>query len=422
MTPDADEQVRQDGGRARPFKGRLAGPDALAQFGRRYVVGAFVATLLVPGLALSLSPKFRQAASTVVAGDYDATALRQTLRDSTPLWAKASTAYGTALFRLRTSSNPRNGIIGKDGFIFLGDAYQDAFSQAIHRRSLSDAQAGAWAEVLDIQRRWLAARGIPLLFVVGPSPASIYPDKLPEWATLELGRPSSLDRILAASARIGLDGSIVDLRKALTDARAKADTYSPRNTHWTDFGASVAWGQVAKVLAGLVPDFQAFGTDGSVGVVTNPNGPSDYVNLLGIDIKNPWTAYQLATPFPPMEIDGENGKTAQSSGAPTDVATLPRATRTVGAPTHKKALVIRDSMGDSLSPFLQATFEETHQLRITLSADGSRIMPPDQIQRIVDEVVRFKPDVVIYVMTERLLVMPFEDAEQWRRALGRGGA
>ena len=183
MTPDADEQVRQDGGRARPFKGRLPGPDALAQFGRRYVVGAFVATLLVPGLALSLSPKFRQAASTVVAGDYDATALRQTLRDSTPLWAKASTAYGTALFRLRTSSNPRNGIIGEDGFIFLGDAYQDAFSQAIHRRSLSDAQAGAWVEVLDIQRRWLAARGIPLLFVVGPSPASIYPDKLPEWAT-----------------------------------------------------------------------------------------------------------------------------------------------------------------------------------------------------------------------------------------------
>ena len=418
MTPASDERSQAGGKRAGPFNERFLVSDALAQLGRRFVVGAFVATLLLPGLALSFSPKIRQAASAIVAGDYDSTVLRQTLRDSTPLWAKASTAYGTALFRLQTSSNTRNGIIGKDGFIFLGDAYQDAFSQAIHRQTLSDEQATAWVEVLDLQRSWLAARGIPMLFVVGPSPATIYPDKLPDWATLELGRPSSLDRILSACTRIGSKVSIVDLRKALTDARARADTYSPRNTHWSEFGGWVAWTQVAKALVGIMPDLRAFGTDNTVGVVTNPDGGSDYVNLLGVDVKNPWTRYQLTTPFPAMEIAGEDGSVLRSSGTQTNIALLPRTTRTADAPSRKRALVIRDSTGDALSPFLQATFEATDQLRIRLSADGTRIIPPDQIRLIVDEVERFKPDVVIYIMTERLLIMPFEDGGQWQHALG----
>jgi len=421
MKPESDEHIQRDGKGGWPFKVRFRNSEALAECARRCVVGAFLAALLVPGIALSFSDKFRQIVSTIVTGDYDSTALRQAVKDSTPLLAKASTVYGTTLFRLQTSPNTRNGIIGKDGFIFLGDFYQSAFSQGVHRLSLSDAQAEAWATVLDLQRRWLAARGIPLLFVVAPSPATIYADKLPEWARLELLHPSSLDRILAASARLGPDTPLVDLRKALIDARAKADTYSPRNTHWSDFGAWVAWRQVAEALAGRVPNFHPFGTESLAGVVTRPDGGSDYFNLLGIDLKNPWTVYQLTTPFPAMEIDGENGKVVLSSGIPTIIQALPRTTRASEASTRKKALVIRDSMGDALSPFLQATFAETQQLRIKLSADGSRILPPDQIQNVVDEVDRFKPDVVIYVMTERLLVMPLEDVAQWRRILGMAG-
>ncbi|SHO66917.1 SGNH hydrolase-like domain-containing protein, acetyltransferase AlgX [Pseudoxanthobacter soli DSM 19599] len=390
-----------------------AGRSWLADLGRRCVVAGFVAALMVPGLAIAISPNFRSAVGNVLINFSTAGQQREIVRNTTPLWTGAADLYGHLLYRLGTSPNLAIGVLGKDDFIFLGDFYNDSFSQSIHRQALSREAATAWAETLAAERDWLARRGIPMLFVVGPTTGTIYPDKLPDWAQTELSRPSSFDEVLSVGREKGLNLPLVDVRRDLIDARSRADTYSRLNSHWNDFGAWVAWQRVAGELGARLKAFKPFGVDDLTRVVTLQGaGHSEFARLLGLDgLPNPWNTYELSQPFPEMEIEDAAGNVSKESArAETGLLDMPRKTRVADAPTRARALIVRDSMGNGLSPFLQASFSETVQ--IDHHVTYARIKDVN----LVGAAERYKPDVVIYVMTERLFEEPLGDLDFWRAA------
>lgn len=391
-----------------------ARPDggALARLGRRALVAGFIGALMVPGIAIALSPHFRTAVGTVILNFGAGGEQKEIIRSTTPLWYGAADLYGTTLYKWHTSSNPAAGVLGRDGFIFLGDFYNNSFSQSIHRQVLAPEAAAGWVETLAEQRAWLARRNIPLVFVVGPSTATIYPDKLPAWATTELDRPSSFDEVLKLNADRALGLALVDTRPALKAARARAETYGPLNSHWTGFGAWVAWQQIAATLASRMPDFRPFGTGDLKAVKPEPDHLNEFTRLLGIvGQPNPWDTYELAQPFPEMTVEAADGRTfTTSTRTETGLLDMPRITRTPGAPTQKRILVTRDSMGDALSPFLQASFAETVQV------DHHVTYRDFTTVNLAGAVERAKPDAVMYIMAERMFDQPLGDLAFWRAA------
>lgn len=375
----------------------------LASVGRKLVIGSFVAALMAPLTAVGLSGQVRSAASALVANPHSWPEQSNRLRAATPLWNDAVAGYSTMLYRLGTSSNQGVGVVGRDGWMFLGDIQNANFSQAIGRRTFSDAELTAWTSTLSAEKQWLAARRIPLVFAVGPAKWSVYPDKLPTWAGS--AHRTIFDQVQAAAPDLG----IVDLRPALRDARSTADTYSRLNSHWTDYGAYIGWGQLADAIDAAVPGADVVRPKAS-GVATRQDGPNEFDAMMGVRAPNPWTSPNLSGSLGSYAVVQPDGSLAQQSGDPeTNLLDLPRTTVNTQAPNKLTALVLRDSMGDALTPYLQASFARTVQVRHYIDLQSSA----PNVQALVDLV---HPDVVIVEMAERHFNSGLPDGPMWAAA------
>jgi hypothetical protein len=365
---------------------------------------AFLLAIWLPLLAVLVSPALPGFVTAVLRDPSTFDAERNRLRAATPLWNRAVAFYTDALYALGVSGRPGAAEIGRDGWVFLGDIFSGDWSEALGRRVLSDRAVARWTETLALERKWLATRDIPSAIVVAPSKGTIYPDRLPRWSDGG-AHASSLDRILAAAPEL----SIVDTRAALREARRQADTYSALNSHWTDFGAYVAWSKIAPELARRIPALASLRVPAlaSIGV---EDGHNEFAGMLGLEAPNAWTTYRLAQPLGDYVIVADDGTTRPApGGAQTDLLDLPRTTRNEHAQTNARVLVLRDSSANSLSPFLQDAFRETYQVDHKLGAQG-------EWPNLVALVERLRPDAVLWIVTERYLAEPAGDLAYWRAA------
>lgn len=371
---------------------------------QRLTYYAFVLAIWLPLLAVLCSPRLRPFAVSVTQDPTAFEAERNRLRAQTPLWNRAVAFYNDSLYALGVSGRPGAAVVGRGGWVFLGDIFNNNFSQAIGRRVLDDREVASWIDTLTLETQWLQMRGIPSAFVVAPAKWSIYPDRLPSW-TARLQREHSLDRILAAGGTLPL----IDVRAVLREARNHADTYSALNSHWTDYGAWVAWTDIAADLSRRVPALSSLRAP-ALGSVATGDGHNEFAGMLNISAQNEWTTYRLGEPLTGHVVVNADGSTlAQAGDAQTDLLDLPRMTRNEHARIRQRVLVMRDSSANSLSPFLQDAFEATYQV-------DHKLGQPDKWPNLVALVERFRPDFVLWVMTERYFNEPAGELDYWRAA------
>ncbi|MCS0499476.1 alginate O-acetyltransferase AlgX-related protein [Protaetiibacter mangrovi] len=286
-------------------------------------------------------------------------------------------------------------VIGRDGFVFWGDIQAENFSQAVGRRYLSAEELATWRTYLTTLRDGLAAQGVPLYVVVAPAKWGAYPDELPAWTDGLVGS-SALDQLLAANP----DLPFVDLRAPLRDAARTTPVYSRVNSHWTDYGAAVAWTAISGCIAASDPDLAAIHLPETTGVTVSDGG-SEFAQW-GLTSPVPdWTTPEFAEPLLPVSL-------SIAGAAPTTVdgtrrvglGELPARTWTDGAQADATALVVRDSFGVSLAPYLQQSFARTVQVRHMFD------YPPDQQPDILALSATEKPDVVILEIAQRHLEFP----------------
>lgn len=371
---------------------------------KRVINGLFLLVLCLPFVAVLFSPQLRKSVQSVVANPAEWDHARDALRRTTPLWNKAVEMYSQVLYELGTTSNTDIGVVGTHGWVFLGDSFDHNLSQALGRRVYSAAEVRRWSETLKLEQEWLNRRGIPLLFIVAPAKWAIYPDRLPVWAQHRIG-VHSFDLLLQSPLHLPL----VDLRPVLREARRTADTYSPLNSHWTDYGAWVAWKQIAARLGSVDSRFTDLYIPAANGAAANEYG-SEFASMISLPERNHWTLPRLEQPLPSYEIVAPGGSITTVPGSTdTGLLDLPRTTRTPSVKNDIRALVLRDSMGDSLSPYLQSAFSETVQVNHSLNV-------PDLAPNVPALVENTKPDVVLYVMAERYLDRVPGGLALWRSA------
>lgn len=374
-------------------------------FSPKVIIGLFIIALCVPGIAVVLSPQFVPAMKVVMKNPGEWGNQRDGIRRTTPLWNKAVEGYSSFLYSLGTTNNKAVAVVGSDGWIFLGDIFNNNMAQALGRRYYNANDIDAWTSAIGGQQQWLAHRNIPMLFLIAPAKWSIYPEKMPKWSQGHIG-PHIFDQLLSVKEPLPL----VDVRPALRQARSTADTYSPFNSHWTDFGAWAAWKETSHSLAALDPKLQGLYVPEIDGVDVKPNYASEFAAMISLPAPNPWTVPKFKSPLPDFLILGNDGVNVPVSGdTHTGLLELPRNTRNESANNKLKALVMRDSMGDSLSPYLQAAFYETIQVRHNIDDQNNAPNVPALVEK-------YKPDVVLYVMTERHLDNILSEGYLWHSA------
>ena len=141
-------------------------------------------------------------------------------------------------------------LVGKDGWLY----YVGARAIDCHRGidPFSDADLAAWQAALEGMRDRSAELGARFLFVVAPNKHTIYPEHLPDWVNARVDPKSRLDQ-LAEHMAASSDVAMLDLQRALLDAKKAEAVYHSTDTHWNALGAHVAYTQILSRLGEWFP-------------------------------------------------------------------------------------------------------------------------------------------------------------------------
>ncbi|MDW4573371.1 hypothetical protein R8Z57_11370 [Microbacterium sp. M3] len=283
-------------------------------------------------------------------------------------------------------------VLGQDGWAFYNDQVEESFSQAVGRRYLTVGEVGAWHDYFSTLAEALDAQGIEFSIQIIPSASTIYPEQLPEWTAGIVGS-TPLDQFLAASS----DLPVVDFRHDLRAAAASDAVFTPVNSHWTDWGGYVAWETYAACRDATNAADTPFWVP-AIDAVESTRVYNEYAAYGVPDAEPAWTVPDFAEDFADVEVVAADGSKVTIDGSkPMDYALLPASTTTEAAKTSAEALILRDSMGNALTPYWGQEFAKTRQ-ELHRYDDWST---PPNYRALVDQ---YQPDIVIVQLAERHLV------------------
>lgn len=295
------------------------------------------------------------------------------------------------LYQLGISTHPKQVVIGREGWLYLGDDYAQSRTVARNGQTAVDLTTGKKiGEASQAWEAWLTSKGVRVFrIMVGPNKASIYPEHLPSWAMP--ATPSATDALFAGTG----NERFIDLRPPLLAAKAEYPQalYYKRDTHWNSLGAGVAFNAFAQSVGRSASELR-WPTFEVTSAAQRQGG--DLASFLRIEQRlfESEPIIKIVASSHPIEVtqyDFDSGQVITKGGNPKILSkNIPFLVVSEGALNAKKVLWLRDSYGDSLSPFMAATFSETVQLH--WMAAGSRF---------VELVDKWKPDYVFITVVER---------------------
>jgi hypothetical protein len=304
------------------------------------------------------------------------------------------------LYPLGISTDPKQVIIGRDGWLYLGDLHQQTLT--VDRRPPSKADFVLGQEIGRAAEAWdayLSSKGVKLFRVmIAPNKSTIYPEFLPLWA--KQSAPNATDALLAGTGT----AHYVDLRGPLLAAKENQPEalYYKTDSHWNSLGAGVAFRAFAQQVGPAAPEIQWPSQKVYELNRVDPRGGADLAGFLRLtadlsDYEPMIHASSLS--IETRQSDFDTKQVLHQGGNPrVGVPKSPRLVQSVGALNNKKVLWLRDSYGIALSPLMAATFSEVLQLDW-----GEAIKPGGRLLQLVEE---WNPDYVFVSVVERLSTTP----------------
>lgn len=314
------------------------------------------------------------------------------LKELRPSWNENSAQNNAVWDRnIGTLENPY--VIGDDGWIFWNDQVDQYISQSVGRVSLTDQQVNRWHGYLEEINSLLESKGIAFYFLLTPSTTSIYPEEMPSWLQ-DVQSSTSADKFMSSM----FDLPVIDVRAHLYEAKsARAEhLFSWSNSHWTDYGASVAWSYISQCVNESIQN---------AGELQNPaynevKIVGDFNEWESYGVKTPgsdWAVPVIEGPFVAQQIVSTSGTEISNGWDKIDKSQLPVKTTGESSWTGKSALILQDSMGTSLTPYWQQAYSPTWQIAYPSISSFSI----DEWEQLIS---KYEPEVVIFEMAERFLI------------------
>jgi alginate O-acetyltransferase complex protein AlgJ len=288
------------------------------------------------------------------------------------------------------TSSSESLIVGKDGWLFFGDANAVAQHRGLAR--FDDAALARWGRVLEERRAWLSQRGIAYLLVLVPNKHRVYGEYMPAGLT-RVAETSQLDQLvtyLGQHSRV----PFLDLREALEAAAARQRIYHKTDTHWNDVGAYAAYRAIVESLGEDVPALAGH-PPLAVRPLERTTPGLGLARIVGLSRAYPEHSFDLVVAEPRAGVPKGRRKAWEDRVQ----RQLPFALGT-GDDQLPMAVLFRDSFADALVPFLSESFARIVYV-------WNRDMDP----RVV-EVER--PQIVIQEIAERFLDRPPRGVEAAR--------
>jgi alginate O-acetyltransferase complex protein AlgJ len=287
---------------------------------------------------------------------------------------------------LRESASQKTVLLGKEGWLFFaGEGVIDDYRRT---SPLSVAQIDRWKRVMEERATWLDRSQIKYLVAIAPNKHTVYSEYLPDTIN-QVRATSRFDQILQIDLRGHSNIEILDMRKTLARAKKSYRVYHQTDTHWNDLGAFMAYQEILKSLFRWFPLlepldiswFEIVSKRTAGGGLAHQLGMTDYYHEEQLLLKP--IQPRLSKPLRRLPDDrDENGFPTTKNLGPS-VYEVPHS-------RLPRAVVVRDSFGTNLIPFLAEHF--------------SRMVCLWQYEFPVDVIEKEKPDVVIQEIVERKLM------------------
>jgi alginate O-acetyltransferase complex protein AlgJ len=272
-------------------------------------------------------------------------------------------------------------ICGKSGWLFFAGENSVAAYRAA--QPFSEDELKQWAHTLENRRRWLAHRHIRYVFTVAPDKHTIYPEYMPEQIERVRDR-SRLDQLIAY-LKEHTSVEVLDLRPALANAKSRFPTYYQTDTHWNDYGAFVAYQEIARTLRATLPMIAPRG-ESDYDIQVERSEGKDLTKMLGLSNAFSDTLVRLRPRQPSrVTVDG------QPLDRPIIESMDTFATEQSGRPLPR-LVMFRDSFANALIPYLAEDFSRAVYVW------------SDLFDALLLE--RERPDIVLDEIVERKLMGP----------------
>ena len=308
-----------------------------------------------------------------------------------------------ALFKTGVSGYYEKVVIGKNGWLYLGDFYKKGLSRGRNVASVttSDEHIQQWLDSMSARKTWLQSQGIAMIFAIAPNKHSIYPEYLPEG--ISIYHPNSTDRLVEESVRHGFD--IIDMRPALLEQKQNTPyLYNKTDTHWTSLGAYIGYQMIMQGLAEFWPNinYVTQNTFKYRAIKRKPCCLSGMLKIskhLGNDYDNGYS----------VNFPGINSNICVAQlGYNDEIKTECKNSKNKRLSIHKSASEVRNDKGRNKLKvmILRDSFGGTHNRLINDAFvlawhyHYRKIKDEDAFRRLIE---KHQPDAVIYQVVERVL-------------------
>ena len=282
-------------------------------------------------------------------------------------------AHSLAKLSMGVSPSPK-ALVGQEGFLFYAAEQSVDYFRGV--KPFTPTELARWRDELEGRREWLAERGIRYLVVVAPNKETIYGEFMPS-SLAKVRLDSRFDQLLAY-LRANSSIEIIDVRGALTAAKAGQRVYHRTDTHWNDAGAMIAATEILERMKVWFPAIDAGPFPGTMRTTTAAGG--DLARILALEDRFPEERIEWV----PAQAGHRKANVEKASAGGGNLECV--------ACVGPSVVMNQDSFGENLTPFLAERF------RRTVVVEGSRL------DRALIE--RERPDVVIQEFVERALMCP----------------
>jgi len=309
------------------------------------------------------------------------------------------TILGMLGYPVGISTDYNQAIIGRNGWLFLGDGHGQVLSESrgvapINRSHINSVHTArdAW------EKHVLAGGALGFYTMVAPNKHTIYSEFLPKW--LLRNKDKRVENSTQYYYETSGDNHLVDIRERMKLAKdsSQHDLYYKTDTHWNFLGAWFGYQGLAANVKKFHPDiiFLEENDISSMEVIPRQGGDLSMFLHLQTLLKDREIAIGLKTlietthryyPDGEIHFKGGNGVVEASQ--------KPLLVESTSSLNSLKVLWLRDSFGNALAPYFSATFSSLLQQHWQ-----SAFKNPGQLMKVINS---YKPDLVILTFVERVI-------------------
>ena len=140
---------------------------------------------------------------------------------------------------------------GRDGFLFMANDNNEVLAQHTGRLRLSAEELEGWRVALESRTALLAQRGCAHLVLIAPNNHSVYPEKLPP--DIETAPQRPVHQLMDHLDRKDSPVKVIYPLQEMLAAKEEQLVCSRVDSHWTDYGAFLAYLRLMEEAHPLVP-------------------------------------------------------------------------------------------------------------------------------------------------------------------------